>query len=129
MEPLIVGRYPQLSPSQLGLAEYSAYGRAREYEKTLRSELRRTPSMFVMDLFSRPLLSASNDATTTSLPSSPAGEYAPDQHSSPLHFHRSLSSAVAAEMSPISRSSSVVNLSSPSRRRGGGGGDMTGSSG
>ncbi|KAJ2040239.1 Golgi apyrase [Coemansia sp. S3946] len=129
MEPLVVGRYPQLSPSQLGLAEYSAYDRAREYEKTLRSELRRTPSMFFMDLFSRPLLSASNDATTTSLPSSPAGEYAPDQHSSPLHFHRSLSSAVAAEMSPISRSSSVVNLSSPSRRRGGGGGDITGSSG
>ncbi|KAJ2829839.1 Golgi apyrase [Coemansia sp. 'formosensis'] len=128
MEPLVIDgsrRYhsPQLplSPSQLGLAEaqYSAHDKAREYERSLRTALRRTPSMFVMDLFSRPLLSGSTDANTTnSLPSSPAGDYAADQRLSPLHFHRPLSAAVAAEISPVSRSSSVVNLSSPNRRRG-----------
>ncbi|KAJ2698358.1 Golgi apyrase [Coemansia sp. IMI 209128] len=108
MEPLVADgashlsmRLP-LSPSMLGLAEAQLlpYERAREYERSLGAALRRAPMVFGSD--------------TRSLPSSPVGEERP----SPLYLQRPFGTMVAAERSPISRSSSVVNLSASSRRRG-----------
>ncbi|KAJ2448978.1 Golgi apyrase [Coemansia sp. RSA 2424] len=75
------------SPSQLGLAE--AQSTTREYE------VRRSPSMFVMDLFS-------GSPGAEQLSKSPSTRQMPPLLSPP----------------PISRSSSVVNLTVSSRRRG-----------
>ncbi|KAJ2744506.1 Golgi apyrase [Coemansia sp. BCRC 34301] len=98
------------SPSQLGLAEaqYSAYDRAREYEASLKAAARESPSVFVMDLLSN------GGGSTASMSPGRGGGYA-----SPLYVNRPHSGV--AEMSPISRSSSVVNLALSSRRRPGNG--------
>ncbi|KAJ2730696.1 Golgi apyrase [Coemansia sp. BCRC 34962] len=115
MEPLLVDGTGHLSmglplsPSLLGLAEaqLSPYERAHEYERPLGAALRRTPTVFGND--------------TRSLPSSPLGEYAGEHRSNPSYLQRPLGAMVAVETLPISRSSSVVNLSASSRRRGNGG--------
>ncbi|KAJ2722688.1 Golgi apyrase [Coemansia sp. Benny D115] len=117
------------SASQLGIAEASSYymGGSGDISKTSfdlaaspldesdannGKELRRSPSMFVLDMLPRPLQSV---LSSTSRPTSPPipgiGE----------HRTRSVASLANNEQNtPISRSSSFNSLLFPNRRRGGG---------
>ncbi|KAJ1901820.1 Golgi apyrase [Kickxella alabastrina] len=100
-----------LSPSQLGIAEaaFIAAGGDDLDDELNGKELRKSPSMFVLDMLPRPFQSV---LSPMSRPSSPP--------TIPSADHRSRSGALAAEGLSMSRSSSFNSLLLLNRRRGGG---------